>query len=459
MTTFQKAHRKQLDPVSQFLLWFAGVDVKILQQMDLPIDVSKYVALGIMIMIACLFAGFSAFVFMLSINIGDFYSIRGSDIKIVFSIIWGIFIFSVDRFLLTSFKKKEFSLRRIFDIQFVSSIVFRLALCFVIASFVATEIELSIFSSEISQQLQKSDMKEITDKQKIASEMIYSESPNIAQILDNIQIKKADIEEEKNTAKQLGIELTKESNGEGGSRQRGNGLISDGLKERQKASWKKTTELQTQLERLEQSKSTAISPYTDRINKELKKIEDTVKDSGSLKKKEALENYLHGKPAARLHAYRIQGLLNLIELMPVLLKILSPYSNYDKALFNEDTRKFSLNKIHTDNDTRIQQRSLEIEFMEANVFLEVQKNAVDKLKEKIDELSEPLVAEYSEDFHESRKQIKTIEVGNESANKSPIHKSGKIIMDIVAIMFLGTKDKLTAIVKITGNIFNWVLKR
>jgi hypothetical protein len=464
MTTFQKAQKKQLDPVSQVLLWFAGVDVKILQQIDSPIDIIKYTALGITIAAACSFAGFSAFIFMSSIEISDFYSIRGSDIKIVFSIIWGIFIFAVDRFLLTSFKKKEFSWSRVLDIQLYLSVIFRLALCFVIASFVATEIELSIFSSEISEQLIDSDTQKIKEKQGKNSDKIYSASPKIAQIISDINTQETNIAKEKEIAENLGNELTIEANGTGGSGTRGSGGIYDKLEKRQQASLTRVKNQENQLEKLKKSKDTEVSPYQDRINKESKEIEDKIKSSGSLEKKEALEVYLHEKPAARLHAYRIQALLNLIELIPVIFKILSPYSDYDKALHYEGTRKSNLNKIHADNDTQIYKHKLEIELMEANLSFDIQKKKIDKLNEKIDELAEPLVAEYSKDFHESRQQSRTKEeetsnTENGSKNKILGNNFSEFIADVVAIVFSGTRDRFTACIKIFGNVFNWLLRR
>jgi hypothetical protein len=198
------------------------------------------------------------------------------------------------------------------------------------------------------------------------------------------------------------------------------------------------------------------------IKGQFKEIEDKIKSSGSLEKKEALEVYLHEKPVVRLHAYRIQALLNLIELIPVIFKILSPYSDYDKALHYEGTRKSNLNKIHADNDTQIYKHKLEIELMEANLSFEIEKKKIDKLNKKIDELAEPLVAEYSKDFHESRQQSKTKETSNTengSTNKSLGNNFSEFIADVAAIVFSGTRDRLTACIKIFGNVFNWLLRR
>jgi hypothetical protein len=444
MTTFRREDRKQIDPVTKTLLWFAGVDVKVLQSMERPVEVSKYVALGIMTLIACLFAGGSAFVFMASINIPNFHGIEGDYIKFTVSSMWSIFVFAMDRFLLTSFKKKEFNAKKLFDIQLITSLVLRITLCFVIASFIATEIELTIFSSEISIELARENSEAIESLRNKFNTKI-KDAPDVKRISEKIKSQEIQIAAKESDIRAAEKEYTDEADGKGGSGKRGIDkltLLKKGLWEQAK---KELNSLKIQIKSSEQELAKIILSYKSTYDLEVKEIQDeknTLK--GSLVRKDALESYINSHPASRFHFFKINLILTLVELGPIVFKVISPYSNYDKALRHEDRRRSRLDSISNRKgellDEQIINQDKDIDSDKLKFIYDAEKSAITKINGEIDKFSEDFKVSYIEEISE---------ITSKKNQTEPINKKdyGSIIFTIVFTALTGTKDFFVGTVK------------
>jgi Domain of unknown function (DUF4407) len=464
MSTFRRDQQEKdnIDSFSLFILWFAGIDKKVLQQINRPVENNKYVALGLMIIIACLFAGFSAYIFAKS-NCGAI----DEKAKIAVSCIWGLFVFAIDRFLLVSFKKKEFSLKRLWDLQFIFSLIFRIALCFNIASFVSSEVELVIFSSEISTQMLSDNSKKTKAEEKQFMSQIY-EREDVKPVSDNITKISARIESLRGIASEQEKSYLSEVDGTTGSKKRGAGEIANIKKD----AWQKTlssiNQLELSLAKLEIQRKDIITIHSPEIKAKIAEIKDTINNSsGSLSKTKALESYIEDNKEAKTHFYTIKILFALIELMPMVLKILSPYSAYDMALHLEDERLAKLNKMSIDSNTilleyRISQEE-EIKKMEIKTLYDIEKDALSKMSKKISELSEErsnhYFAQYQNQVSTNQKEGVDESKGKAEENNDSFNKIPALILGFLLTGFTGTKDHFVGAAKIFADMLKSMFKR
>jgi hypothetical protein len=123
--------------------WFcAGANKRILEEYD--IDHNKYFAIGATIFFTAIFAGLSGGYAMYFVFSGSAYA---NIIAGLFGLLWGLMIFNIDRFLVLSIKKENKPLKEFF---FVFP---RLVLAIMIGVVIARPLELRIFEKEINEGL------------------------------------------------------------------------------------------------------------------------------------------------------------------------------------------------------------------------------------------------------------------------------------------------------------------
>lgn len=123
--------------------WFcAGANKRILEEYD--IDHNKYFAIGATIFFTAAFAALSGGYAMYFVFSGFNYA---SLIAVFFGIVWGLTIFNIDRFLVLSIKKENKPLR-----EFLYAFP-RLLLAIMVGVVIARPLELKIFEKEINEGL------------------------------------------------------------------------------------------------------------------------------------------------------------------------------------------------------------------------------------------------------------------------------------------------------------------
>lgn len=140
--------------LTRFLWWCAGVDVEIIKQC--PHEWSKYASMGATILftgiLAMLSGGYAMYTVFRDGTLNEL-DINALKYSCVFGILWGLVIFNLDRYIITTFKKSnsDIGIVRVFsDLLHASP---RIVLAVIIAITISKPIELKIFENRLTQQI------------------------------------------------------------------------------------------------------------------------------------------------------------------------------------------------------------------------------------------------------------------------------------------------------------------
>lgn len=124
----------------QYFFWlFSGAEINILK--DCPTDYNRQAGIGFTIFMTTLFAMFAG-------GYAGWYFSKSIPVAVVFAIIWGMLIFSIDRTLVVTLKKDPDNPKQNFWVQFGG----RALLAGLIAFVISIPLELLIFRDKIEEQ-------------------------------------------------------------------------------------------------------------------------------------------------------------------------------------------------------------------------------------------------------------------------------------------------------------------
>jgi hypothetical protein len=317
---------------SHFLWWCAGAHQQLLR--EYPSEHTKYAGLGGVILATFVLAALSAGYAMYSV-------FENPTWAVVFAIVWGLVIFNFDRFLVSSMRKYGVSRGR----QFWMTIP-RLALAFLIGLTIARPLELKIFGKEI-------DVKVASNRHKKILQM-----DSLLNLENSRNLSVAESERSRLTARKLSIEDTlrrlqqayvDEADGTGGSRQRG---IESITRLKQAAFDAATLEHRPELDHLDQqvryqdSILSAIRGNTELKRNEYKSQLET--KYGFLERNKALSDLSEEEPSVFWAGLLVSMLIIIIEIGPILSKLIMHTGPYDVAL----ARMELLQMARSENDIR-----------------------------------------------------------------------------------------------------------
>lgn len=133
----------ELSMFKRSLIWCSGADIELLKTCGRPV-VMKYTQLGFLLLIPSLFALLSASYFLSTVfekSANVLYIALGGGL------FWSIVIFSLDRFLVMTFKKSKSALRDIFSVSVLS----RMALAILVGYVVAHPLVLRMFEPNLKE--------------------------------------------------------------------------------------------------------------------------------------------------------------------------------------------------------------------------------------------------------------------------------------------------------------------
>lgn len=159
MASNKKAQRPSW--IQQLMFIFSGVNIRILR--ECPTDWNKYAGIGATILFTGMLASLSGGYALYTIFRGGAHA---TQYAIGFGVLWGLVILNLDRFVVSSIKKEGNFKREI--IQALP----RFALAIVISVVIAKPLEVKIFESRITQQIQENKLN------KLAEERILIDSIN-----------------------------------------------------------------------------------------------------------------------------------------------------------------------------------------------------------------------------------------------------------------------------------------
>jgi hypothetical protein len=357
--------KKKPVETSKFLWWCAGAHQKLLKQF--PSEHSKYSGLGAVLLatfvLATLSAGYAI------------YTVFGNWLwTIGFAIIWGLIIFNFDRFLVSTMRKYGISRRK----QIMMAIP-RIALALLIGVVIARPLEMKIFDKEINVKMKENLHKKI----QLNDSLLAMEYKN--------QLVNAETERQRLLGRKLAIEDTlhnlrtaylQEADGTGGSMQRG---IENITRLKQDAFNLARNQFAPELSALEQnmkSQDSLMSTAKASMEDKRKEFEKTaIANMGFLERNKALSDLSQQEASVFWASLLISMLIILIEIGPVLSKLIMPLGPYDIALAKEEL----LNMANEEGEIRKDRNE---RFEKRRVYREKQKVMNDQLAEKVTQLQQ-----------------------------------------------------------------------
>jgi hypothetical protein len=348
-----------------FLWWCSGAHQKLLKQF--PSEHSKYSGLGAVLLATFVLATISAGYAV--------YTVFGNWLwTIGFAIIWGLIIFNFDRFLVSTMRKYGVSRRK----QIMMALP-RLALALLIGVVIARPLEMKIFEKEINVKMTKN----LHDKIRLNDSLLAMEYKN--------QLANAETERQRLLGRKLAIEDTlhnlqsaylQEADGTGGSRQRG---IENITRLKQDAFNLARIQFAPELLLLEQnmkSQDSLVSGAKSSMEDKRKQFETTaMANMGFLERNKALADLSAEEGSVMWASLLISMLIILIEIGPVLSKLIMPLGPYDIALAKEEL-------LHMANEEGEIRKDKVERFERRKVYHEKQKEMSETLAEKVVQLQQ-----------------------------------------------------------------------
>ncbi len=319
--------------LKEFFIFCSGANRSILNRT--PTEVNKYVGIGATIFFTGVFAAIAAAYAL--------YTVFDSMWLIVpIAIAWGLMIFNLDRFIVSTMKKKGS-----FGRDFTSAAP-RLVLALLIAIVIAKPLELKIFESEIESELVLMQQENYRAQDDLVKARYGAD---IDSLKSEVAILSSAITAKQNERNLLVNEAVKEADGTGGSQRRNLGPI---YRTKKAAA----DNVQGELDALTTANTALINQKSEQINRlETSKSDELaalqrVSLSGFAARVEALDRASAKSRAIFIASIFITLLFIAVETAPVITKLILERSPYDysldkhEALFAMSHEKFSSQKVY-----------------------------------------------------------------------------------------------------------------
>lgn len=313
--------------ITSFFLFCSGSDLELLKKS--PTETSKYFGIGATIFFTGLFAALAGGYSLYTV-------FDNAWIAIAFGIIWGLMIFNLDRYIVSSMRKEGREGRELL------MATPRILLAILISIVIAKPLELKIFDKEIQPELivmeqQKYAQQELLVKVRFtrAQDSIKNEIHNLKTELTNQTLKRDEL---------VSI-AQQEADGTGGSKKRNLGPI-------YKVKKADADRAEIELQKLTQSSQLRLVQLQELINRndadirsEIKSLERN-KINGPAARLEALDRLTKESSAIWWAQWFIVMLFIAIETAPVFVKLISSKGPYDHLLKTEE-HHFKAQEIET----------------------------------------------------------------------------------------------------------------
>jgi hypothetical protein len=347
----------------KFLWWCAGAHQDLLKQF--PSEHAKHSGLGGVLLATLVLASLAAGYAIYTVFDNWVYAIG-------FGIIWGLIIFNFDRFLVSTMRKYGISKRK----QLWMAVP-RLVLALLIGFTIARPLEMKIFEKEINVKMTENMHKKI----QLNDSLLTLE--NEAQIKDATTERQRLINRKdaiEDTLHRLQNAYVQEADGTGGSGQRG---IEELTQLKMNAFDQVRTQFGPEVLQLERKIAAQDDILTNaKANVEQKRQDyaaSAAANMGFLERNKALSDLSGEESSVFWSCLLISLLIILIEIGPVLSKLIMPIGPYDIALAREELLQMAAdeNHIRADKEMRNEKKK---------AFFQKQKEMSDQLVSKLTEL-------------------------------------------------------------------------
>lgn len=327
-----------MNKITEFFLYASGADSNILEQY--PADKTKYVGIGGTIFFTGLFAAMAASYALFTVF--DSYWIAGA-----LGLIWGLMIFNLDRFIVSSMRKKES-----FGREFLTALP-RIVLATIISLVIATPFELKIFAKEIEPELVLMEQEVYANQDSQAKKRF---EPDIEKIKQSIKLFQDEIDVKAKQRDELLLIAQQEADGTGGTKRKNLGPIYRIKKADADKSQVELNDLATLNGQRIVALETQLKEAESTMTATLGAIQRTA-INGPAARMEALHRLTTKNEAMWLAHIFILLLLLMIECTPILVKLLASRSPYDSVLQTAEhshrCKEIASMALATDNAKRI----------------------------------------------------------------------------------------------------------
>ena len=359
--------------LATFFILCSGADRTILQTCS-DGEKTKFIGIG-----ATVF--FTAVMAFLAGSYALFTVFDDSFVAIIFGLIWGLLIFNLDRFIVSTIKK-----RNNFKNEFLQATP-RILLAILVAIVISKPLEIKIFEKEINTVLlQEKNAMALQNKKEVAQYFQSDLDKNKAQI-DSL---KSEITKKENQVNSLYETYIAEAEGTAGTKKLGKGPV---FKEKIAKHNLAKAELDT-LRKNNLAKITEAERLSKKLQNDLdKKVVETQPIIDGFDGLMARINALNKLPL--LPSFFIMLLFLAIETSPIIAKLLAPKGEYDLKLENAEMALNTIlaqnkyqNELHQKTDAAIYDKVYTDIPNDSELYNYKKKRAIELLKSQADGFTE-----------------------------------------------------------------------
>ncbi len=363
-----------MSALNKFFIFCSGVEQSILKQTST--ENNKFAGIGATVFFTGVFAMIAASYALYTV----FYNAWAA---IAFGLVWGLMIFNLDRYIVSSMKKKG----KWF--QDFGMAIPRIVLAVIISIVIAKPLELKIFSSEIQAELismQQETRKLHEDKLKLRFD---ADLKKVEEEIDDIN---GELRRLRNQKDILYAQALGEADGTGGSKIRNMGPIYKAKMQTAKASEDEFNLRKAELDPILADKEARKKTILESRDSELLALEKAALN-GFASRIEALDRISNKSNAVFMASIFIMLLFIAIETAPLFVKLISDRSPYDYVLNKIENEVEMDHKEHTllrkleaqtktefASKTKLHRNAAEIE-AENELFTHAIKSEVEHLKQ------------------------------------------------------------------------------
>lgn len=284
-----------------------------------PTEGSKYVGIGATIFFTGVFAALAGAYALYTV-------FENYIVAALFGIVWGLMIFNLDRYIVSSMRKEGNSKK-----EFYTALP-RIILAVFISIVIAKPLEMKIFEKEINSELELMEQKSFAEKEGVIKRRYLADQQTL-----NIEIEKFKTEIETKTAKrdELRNLAQQEADGTGGSLRRNAGPIYKIKKAAADRVEEELKELENTNQALITSNYEILKEMDAQIAGEALALERG-NLSGPAARMDALSKITEKSQAIWLANWFMILLFIAVETAPVFVKLISPRGPYDHLLLIEE---------------------------------------------------------------------------------------------------------------------------
>ncbi|MBC9930252.1 DUF4407 domain-containing protein [Chitinophaga qingshengii] len=315
------------DGITRFLWWLAAADGDVLA--ECKTEKERYRIIGLSVMVTWLFA---------TLAWGYFFStiIKDDMIVLPLALFFGFAILSIDRTLIAAMSRGNGNLR-------LMPVAFRLLLAVTIGLFISQPVVLMLFKKDIIAQLELSKQTKLEAYRKQLTTMNAGQRTELQQALDRGRQR---VEQQTRELKFYKDTYIRETDGTGGSGRIGESSVArvkksaylkseDELAALQQDWAPKEQQLQAQLAAMHSADSLRETIYLSTLT------------DGFLAQVEALHELTEQHPALQQRYRLIVFIITLIEIMPLLSKVLMPKGEYEERIAGAAAQNMAAARLET----------------------------------------------------------------------------------------------------------------